>query len=78
MQQLNSGWISKNYRFADRFDLKAYNSSYELEAWFNKPALSQNIVIDRLDNNFTAMIVDGDVTDKYFGVCIKIDNTPKF
>jgi hypothetical protein len=68
----------ENYRFADRFNLKTYNSSYELELPSNTTLLSQNIEIDRLDRNFTTMIIDNDITNKYFGSCEKIDDTPKF
>lgn len=67
-----------NYRFADRFDLKPYDSSYELALPSNTSRLSQNIEIDRLSGNFTARIIDNDIEDKYSGYCYKIDGASKF
>ena len=68
----------ENYDLPERYDLKTFNSSYELALPYNTASVRQNIEIDRLNGDFTAWVIVNEIAYKYFGSCQKIDNAHKF
>ena len=47
----------ENYDLPERYDLKTFNSSYELALPYNTASVRQNIEIDRLKGDFTAWVI---------------------